>query len=217
MMAMTPGGRIALAQLNSEDTGQKREPGNHTRNRTTCAIVIGASAGGMNALGKWVSMLPDDFSKIVVIVQHLYPQSDSTICQILDRMCCLAVKEAQEKETIAPGIVYMAPPNYHLLVEKGETFSLSVDEKVNYSRPSIDVLFESAARVWASRLVGVILTGANHDGTYGLGVIKQFGGLTIAQDPATAEVPVMPQAAIDKGVIDHVMTIEEMGTWIGDM
>lgn len=178
------------------------------------AIVIGASAGGMKALGKWVSMLPADFSKIVVIVQHLFPQRDSTIYQHLDRMCRLTVKEAEEKEAIVPGVVYTAPPNYHLLVEKDETFSLSVDEKVNYSRPSIDVLFESAARAWKKRLIGVILTGANNDGAYGLGMIKKFGGLTIAQDPATAEFPAMPQAAVDAGAVDRIMRLDEMGEWL---
>ena len=204
-----------LTQVKNTDAEGEHPEERLLSSRRFRTIVIGASAGGMKALGKWVSLLPADFSKIVVIAQHLYPQSDSTIYQYLDRMGCLTVKEAQEKETTSPGVVYTAPPNYHLLVEQNGTFSLSVDEKVNYSRPSIDVLFESAARVWRRRLIGIILTGANDDGARGLGVIKHFGGMTIAQDPATAEFPVMPQAAIDLGVVDMVMTIEEMGAWLG--
>ena len=198
-----------VADANRVSTQDTLKPGLRHR-----AIVIGASAGGMRALGKFVSMLPSGFSKIIVIAQHLYPQRDSTTYQYLGGKCCLTVKEAQEKETAVPGIVYTAPPNYHLLVEQDGTFSLSVDEKVNYSRPAIDVLFTSAARVWMSRLVGIILTGANHDGTLGLEAIKQFGGLTIAQDPGTAEFPAMPQAAIDAGVVDRIMTLVAMGEWL---
>ena len=181
------------------------------------AIVIGASAGGMKAVGKLISLLPAEFPGTVIVAQHQYPHTDSGVSRYLDRMCRLKVREAREKATVAAGVIYTAPPNYHLLVEKDGTFSLTVDEKVNYSRPSIDVLFESAARVWRSRLIGVILTGANHDGAYGLGVVKRFGGLAIVQDPATAEFPAMPRAAIDAGAADRVMPLEEMGPYLRKM
>src|SRR5690606_35205527 len=115
---------------------------------------------------------------------------------ILDSMCFLRVKEADEKEKIKPGCVYIAPPNYHLLIEKNETFSLSIDEKVNYARPSIDVLFDSAAYVYYDQLIGVVMTGANHDGAMGLKKIKENGGMTIVQDPETAISRFMPEAAI---------------------
>ena len=109
------------------------------------------------------------------------------------------------------GRAYVAPPDYHLLIERDETISLSIDEKVNYSRPSIDVLFENATYAWSAGLIGVVLTGANADGARGLRVIKERGGLTVVRDPATAEHPVMPQAAIDATEVDHVLPLEEIG------
>ena len=187
----------------------------YTKENSRCrAIVVGVSAGGMTALGKLVSVLPEGFPHILMVVQHLYPQNESMICQYLGKRCPLMVREATDKEAIVPGVVYTAPANYHLLVEKDQTFSLSVDEKVNYSRPSIDVLFESAARIWQTRLIGIILTGANNDGALGMKEIKRFGGLTMAQDPATAEFSVMPQAAIDTGAVDRILTLEEIGNFL---
>ena len=187
----------------------------YTKETSACrAIAIGVSAGGMAALGKLVPVLPETFSHILIVVQHLYSQNESMLHQYLDRQCRLKVKEAEDKDAAIPGIVYTAPANYHLLVESDETFALSVDEKANYSRPSIDVLFESAARVWETRLTGIVLTGANRDGAFGLKEIKRFGGLTIAQDPATAEFSVMPQAAIDTGAVDRIMTLEAIGDFL---
>lgn len=184
----------------------------------TCrTVVIGASTGGMAALGQLVSLLPQNFLPTVIIVQHLYPKGSSYLHQHLDSMCVLTVNEAEDKAPIRRGTVYTAPANYHLLVERDETFSLSVEEKVNYSRPAIDVLFESAAHIWTTRLLGIILTGANHDGAHGLGVIKRLGGHTIAQDPATAEMAAMPKAAIDSGVVDQIMTLTEMGLVLNKM
>ena len=127
----------------------------------------------------------------------------------------LTVKEADEKEHLEAGIVYLAPPNYHLMVEKDKTLSLTVDERFNYSRPSIDILFESAAEVFGPQLIGVVLTGANSDGSYGLKTIKAAGGLVVVEDPATAEVKTMPQAALDMlfpdYVADHVLPLEKIG------
>ena len=177
-------------------------------------MTIGASAGGMAALGKLLSMFPGTFPLSVIVVQHLHPLEGGYLPEFLNRKCSLPVEGVEDKTPILKGHVYIAPANYHLLVERDERFSLSIDARVNYSRPSIDVLFESAARVWGSGLIGIILTGANQDGTFGLRRIKECGGLTIAQDPGTAETPFMPKAAIDAGVVDRVMTLEEMGGFL---
>lgn len=161
----------------------------------------------MEALSNLFSYLPGGFPLPIIVVQHLAATQDGYLFEHFNRKCALLVKEAHEKETILPGHIYFAPPGYHLLIERDETFSLSMDEKVNHSRPSIDVLFESAVRVWSCALIGIILTGANHDGAYGMRLIKEHGGLTIAQDPATAEYPVMPQAAIDQTDIDRILPL----------
>jgi len=175
------------------------------------AVVIGGSAGGLEALSEILEVLPGSYAIPILVAQHLHPTDSGYLAVHLERLCPLTVTEALDKEPILPGHVYLAPANYHLLVEKDETLSLSVDEKVNWSRPSIDVLFESAARVWARRLVGVILSGANNDGTEGLRLIKRYGGLTMAQDPQSAGHPTMPQAAIDAGCVELVLRPDEIG------
>ena len=164
----------------------------------------------MNALGTILSCLPVDFALPIIIVQHMDPESRDYLPDHLDRKCDMSVKEAEEKEKIAKGVAYIAPPNYHLLLEEDRTFSLCTDEWVNYSRPSIDVMFESAADVYGRRLVGVVLTGANADGSDGLKKIKRAGGLAIVQDPATAHVDVMPKSAIAAAKVDHVLRLEEI-------
>ncbi|MCD4796509.1 MAG: chemotaxis protein CheB [Candidatus Cloacimonetes bacterium] len=174
------------------------------------AIVIGVSAGGFEALTKLFSTLPKDFPLPIIVVQHIHKYQSGYLFEHLNKHCALKVKEADEKETIKPGNIYFAPPNYHLLIEEDKTFSLSVDEKVNYSRPSIDVLFKCAAEVYKNQLIGIILTGANDDGAEGMRIIKENGGLTIAQDPRDAEFPVMPQSAIDKVEIGIILTLENL-------
>jgi len=176
------------------------------------AIVIGASAGGLNALQVILAPLPANFPLPILIVQHRFPTADDLMTFALNESCRLTVKEADEKDYIEPGHVYIAPPNYHILVERDRTISLSADAKVCYSRPSIDVLFESAADVYLSYLIGVILTGANHDGTAGLKKIKQNGGMTLAQDPTTAEAEMMPLSAIRANVIDQVLSLNEISS-----
>lgn len=171
-------------------------------------IVIGASAGGLTALTRLLSPLPGDFPFSIIIVQHLHPLQGDYLNEYFNDKCYLTVKEANEKETIEPKNIYFAPPNYHLLIEEDKTFSLSIDEKVNFSRPSIDVLFESAADVYAPDLIGIVLTGANNDGARGLKKIKENGGLAIAQDPSTAEQPEMPRAAIDMVETDYILPLE---------
>jgi two-component system chemotaxis response regulator CheB len=174
------------------------------------AIVIGTSAGGPAALVELLPVFPPNYALPVIIVQHVHPAQVHFAARYAQR-CKLKVKEADEKEAICPGRVYFAPPNYHLLIEDDQTFSLSVDDKVNYSRPAIDVLFESAADVYGSRLIGVILTGANDDGARGLRRIKQRGGLAVAQDPATAQAAAMPRAAIELAQVDYVLPLADIG------
>lgn len=172
------------------------------------AIVIGVSSGGMNALKLMFSLLPKDFNTPVIIVQHIGAHSDSQWIKLLNDKSNLPLKEADEKEKIENGKVYIAPPNYHLLIEKDRTFSLTIDERVNYSRPSIDVLFESAAEAYKNKLIGVILTGANNDGSNGIKRVKECGGLAIIQNPETAESAFMPKSAIAAIKPDFVLSLE---------
>lgn len=160
------------------------------------AVVIGVSAGGLHALKAILPKLPSDFPAAVIVCLHLGPQSDDFIARYLDEIAAIRVKEAEEKEPILPGVAYFAPPDYHLLVEEDRTFSLSCEARVCFARPSIDVLFETAADTYGARLIGLILTGANADGSKGLKQITESGGLAMVQDPKTAEARIMPQAAI---------------------
>ncbi len=178
------------------------------------AIVIGSSAGGINALTKVLSVLPADFPLPIVIVQHLHPESGHHLPHILGTKSALKIKQADEKELIKKGWVYLAPPNYHLLIEEDFTFSLSLESPVNYSRPSIDVLFESAVYAYRQHLIGIILTGANHDGSLGLKKIKETGGFTIVQDPKTAEADAMPKAAIEATTIDKILPLQDIGLYL---
>ncbi len=178
------------------------------------AIVIGTSTGGMTALSTIFHTLPENFPIPIIVAQHLHPSQGEDFFKYFDDHCRLIVKSADEKEFVQPGYVYFAPPNYHLLIEKNTIFSLSVDEKIRYSRPSIDVLFESAADVYASSLIGIILTGANDDGTLGLKATKKNGGLCIVQDPTTAEADYMPRSALAAVDVDHVLPLEEIGPFL---
>lgn len=178
------------------------------------AVVIGSSAGGINALTKVLSVLPTDFSLPIVIVQHLHPESGHHLPHILSTKSALKIKQADEKELIKTGWAYLAPPNYHLLIEEDFTFSLSLESPVNYSRPSIDVLFESAVYAYRQHLIGIILTGANHDGSLGLKKIKEMGGFTIVQDPKTAEADAMPKAAIEATTIDKILPLQDIGLYL---
>ncbi len=169
------------------------------------ALVIGASAGGTNAMQQILPHLPASFPIPIIVVQHLHPWQQG-VALVHHGGGALVMKDADEKELIRPGFVYFAPPNYHLLVERDRTLSLSIDPKVNYTRPSVDVLFESAADAYGANLIGIVLSGANNDGATGLHYIKQHGGLTIVQDPADAEVGYMPRAAIESTQPDHILT-----------
>jgi two-component system chemotaxis response regulator CheB len=159
------------------------------------AIVVGASAGGLRALATILPIFPAEFRIPIIVVLHLPQHQPSLLVEIFNPKCDLTVREPDDKQEITPGI-WFAPPGYHLMIESNRTFALSVDEPVNYSRPSIDVLFQSAADAYGSRLLGVILTGANDDGARGAKSIAENGGAILVQDPNEAEADAMPLAAI---------------------
>jgi two-component system chemotaxis response regulator CheB len=177
------------------------------------AIVIGASAGGLHALGKILPHLPLTCPP-VAIVQHIPANANDSIARRFDELCTVRVKEAEEKEPLLYGHVYFAPANYHLMIEADKSFSLSGEAPHLFSRPSIDILFQSAAEAFCSSLVGVILTGASSDGADGLASVKALGGLTIVQTPATAETDIMPMAALNACKADIVLPLEEIGPYL---
>ncbi len=181
------------------------------------AIVIGSSAGGLQALKTIFFLLGSDFSIPIIVVQHISPHSDNYITTYLNRICKIKVKEANEKEMIENGIIYFSPPNFHLLIEENFTFSLSTEDRVNFARPSIDVLFETAAFAYGKMLVGIVLTGANNDGAIGLRKIKKRGGITIVQDPKSAEVNAMPNSAIKESKIDYILSLENIAELLINM
>lgn len=181
------------------------------------AVVIGVSAGGMTALGILLPCLPAKYKLPVIIVQHSHPGSDDYLTRYLNDKCRLKVKQAEEKEPVLPGVIYFAPPNYHLLIEMDRTFSLSVEERVNFARPAIDVLFETAVDVYGSKLVGVILTGASADGAKGLMKIMAAGGIAVVQDPRTAEAEIMPRSAISAGDVDFILPLEAIGKFLAGL
>lgn len=166
------------------------------KKRVIEAVVIGASAGGVHALLRLLTGLPDNFHLPIVAVLHLPEGRDSQLVELFQHRLPIDVREAADKESIAPATLYFASAGYHLLVETDRSFSLSCEAPVHYSRPSIDVLMESAADAYGASLAGILLTGANFDGAAGLAKIQQQGGLTVVQDPAEAEVAAMPEAAI---------------------
>ncbi len=178
------------------------------------AVVVGASAGGLDALSKLIPGLPERFPLPVVVVQHRRPDADDFLAAHLDGQSPLPVKEADDKELIRAGTVYLAPADYHLLIERDGTFALSLDDRVNHCRPSIDVLFDSAADVYRDKVIGVVLTGANSDGSRGLKHIKQRGGLAVVQDPASAEAACMPREATKATAVDRVLSVDRIAPFL---
>lgn len=172
------------------------------------AIVIGASYGGMEAIKNLLAGLPAGFEVPVAIVLHIGNNNIESYISMLKNKTVFTVKEADEKEKPQPGHVYFAPPNYHLQFEPDGSFSLSTDEKVNFSRPAIDVLFETAAWAFKKHLAGILLTGSNSDGAQGLKTIKQYGGITIVENPETAFAKTMPTAAIRLQEPSFVLDLE---------
>lgn len=198
---MTPGKRVI--------EGQEKLPYR--------AVVIGVSAGGLEALRLILTRLPASFPVPVVVVQHRGAEAQEFLARYLDERCEVKVKEAEDKEQAEPGTVYLAPANYHLLLDDDGSFALSLEGPVRFSRPSIDLLFESAADVYGSGLIAVILTGANDDGSRGLAAVKRRGGLAVVQDPATAEVAVMPEAAIRAAAVDFVLPLRAIGPFLANL
>ncbi len=173
-------------------------------------VAIGASAGGFSALCALLPSLRRPFPAAVVVVLHLPARGPSGIREVLATRCALPVREALDKEVIEPGNVYVAPPDYHLQIEPERIFSLSVDERVHFSRPSIDVMLESAAYAYRDRMIGAVLTGANEDGAAGLECVRALGGTTWVQAPDTAAVSTMPRAALRRACPDRILTLPEM-------
>lgn len=181
------------------------------------AVAIGTSAGGVEALAALLSSLPRGCRASFFVVIHIPRERPSLLPEIFAAKCVLPVREAEDKEPIQPGTVYFAAPDYHLLVDRGPALALSSDDPVHYSRPSIDVLFESAADIYGERLMGLILTGANQDGAAGLAAVGRAGGCTVVQEPSSAAAPYLPEAALRQGPVDHVLSLEQLqgsfATW----
>ena len=177
-------------------------------------IVVGASWGGLEAVGRLLADIRDDIEQPIVVAQHRHPSGPPAgLAELLHLRIKRPVQDVEDKMPIEPRNVYVAPPDYHLLVEKG-SFALSVDERVQYARPSIDVLFESASFAYGPGLVGIILTGANEDGAAGLAAVKERGGVAIVQEPGGAARRTMPDAAIAATVADAVLPLEEIGAFL---
>ena len=168
------------------------------RGRKFEAVVIGGSAGGVDALVTLLPALPAGYRLPVICILHMPADRESRLAELFDERLPMPVREAADKEEIVPGTVYFAGPGYHLSVERDRTFSLSCEPPVHFARPAIDVLMESGADAYGAGLVGILLTGANHDGADGMAHIRARGGFTVVQDPADAQVATMPAAAIER-------------------
>jgi two-component system chemotaxis response regulator CheB len=173
-------------------------------------VAIGASAGGLTALMEVLAPIPREFPSSILIVQHLHPQRKSLLAPLLAQKTALYVRQAEHGEPLLPGVAYVAPPDEHLLVGPGKV-QLVHSQLVHFSRPSIDLLFESVAGTYGSRCIGVILTGSGKDGSAGTRAIKEAGGTTIVQDPTHSEFRLMPDAAVATGCVDLVLAVSEIG------
>ena len=183
----------------------------------TCELLaIGGSLGGFDAVRRILSDLPIDFAIPLVVALHRARDTSQTLADLLDRACPLPVVEAEDKEPIRSGRVFLAPADYHLLVEPGR-LCLSLDAPVRHARPSIDVLFETSAEAYGPSVCGVLLTGSNRDGALGLVRIRAAGGLAVVQDPATAQRSEMPRAAMETGAADRILPLTEIGSFLAGL
>lgn len=187
------------------------------RMKTCRALIIGGSAGSLEVLLRVFPAVRADLPFPVVIVVHRKQGTDFLLADLISKKANLRVKEIEEKEQILPTTIYIAPSDYHLLIEKDLTFSLDHSEKINYSRPSIDVTFQSAAEVYTEDLVCLLLSGSNSDGVNGLITVGSYGGETAVQDPESAQVDYMPAQAIARTRIDQILKIEDMATYINSL
>ena len=176
------------------------------------AIVIGASTGGFRGLCQILPLLPVEFALPIIIAQHRMKDSETLLEHLLDFRCMIHIKQAEEKELIQPGKVYFAPPDYHILIESDQTLSLSIEPPVCHARPSINVLFETAADVYGEKLAGIILSGNNNDGQQGARYLKRLGGLLVVQDPLSAEAPALPKTVIAAMNVDHILPLHQIGS-----
>ncbi|CAG5016642.1 Protein-glutamate methylesterase/protein-glutamine glutaminase [Dyadobacter sp. CECT 9275] len=174
------------------------------------AVVIGGSAGSLAVLFEILPKLKQDHDFALIIVLHRKYNAESSLSELLGSKTLNTLTEIEDKDPIIPGNIYLAPADYHVLIENNRIFSLDHSEKVNFSRPSLDVTFESAAQVYGRSLIGVLLSGANDDGTKGLHAVKHYGGMTIVQDPQSAQMPMMPQYAIDHENIDKILDVANL-------
>jgi len=181
------------------------------------AVVVGASAGGVEALLTVFGYLPATFELPVVAVLHLPERLPSELPSVLERRLRRPVREARDKAPIERGLIYVAGPSYHLSIERDRSFSLSLEPRVHFSRPSIDLLFDSAADAYGAALAGVLMTGASQDGARGLAAIRDAGGLTVVQDPAEARIATMPEAALELFQPDHILTLHGIGRLLADL
>jgi two-component system chemotaxis response regulator CheB len=176
-------------------------------------VAVGASLGGLEAVQTLLSGLPSTFRSPIALVQHRGPQVDGHLVDLLNRHSALPVREPDDKDLIEPGHVYLAPPGYHLVVERG-FLSLSLDAPVLFARPSIDVLFESVADSYGAASVALVLTGSNEDGAAGAEAIKQVGGKVIVQDPATARAPAGPLSVLARIAVDATLPLAEIAAYL---
>jgi two-component system chemotaxis response regulator CheB len=180
-------------------------------------VIIGGSAGSLAVLFEIFPALQADLKPAIILVLHRKYSGDSSLSDLFSSKTTLPTKEIEDKDTILPGRIYLAPADYHLLIEKNRLFSLDVSEKINFSRPSLDVTFESAADAFGPSLVAILLSGSNNDGTAGLVAVKKAGGIVIAQKPETAQMPYMPQHAINNLAIDFILDAGEISAYINGM
>lgn len=181
------------------------------------AVVIGASAGALEALSAILPALPAGFGLPIIVVVHVPPNRPSMLAELFRAKCLIPVREAEDKEPISAGTIFFAPPDYHLLVEVDRSFALSIDEPVLFSRPSIDVLFESAADVYGPALLAIVLSGANQDGANGTRAVLGAGGTALVQDPASAFATTMPEAAIAACPSARIMTLDAVAAYLREI
>jgi len=203
----------AQARLENPPRGGSDSGGEPSSERASCdydLVVMGASLGGVAALRLLLAQLPADFPAAVAIVQHRRADADSPLSDLLGAVSLLPVREPRDRERLEPGVVYLGPAGYHLLVEPG-WLALSVEGPVSWARPSIDVLFESAADAYRRRVVAVLLTGSSEDGAAGMAAVARRGGLTVVEDPGSAHSPVSPAAALARTKVRHVLPLQDIG------
>lgn len=180
-------------------------------------LVIGGSAGSIEVIIQiFKHLIPFDHFAILIVL-HRKDNHDSSLVNLLSHHTNIPISEVEDKDIISPGKIYLAPANYHLLVEKNQRFSLDASEKVNFSRPSIDVTFESVTDIYGPKVTGILLSGANSDGTSGMTQIKENGGITIVQQPKSAKVSYMPENAIRKSNVDYILMPDEIAEFINNL